>query len=98
RGLRAGREIAADVGPGAEGALASSGQHDAAAVTPAELVPHSSELPHHRPGHGVEPPLVVDRHHHDVPPVPLHADLRHRGSTTTTTLPCALRSVSSRIA
>ena len=73
-------QIAADVGAGAEGALAGAGQHDAAGVVALQLVPQPPELRHHLPRHGVQARLVVNGDDGDVPAMPGESDLHHSGS------------------
>jgi hypothetical protein len=99
RHLRPGRQIAADIGADGKGSQTGAGQDDAAAAAVAlQLVPEATEFGQHLPRHGVEVPLVVDRDDGDMPVVPGETDLHHSGSSSTTTLPCARRSVSRRIA
>ena len=71
--LGSGGEIAAQVGPGAEGAVTGAGEHDAAAARALEPVPELGQLRHHGARHGVPSRLVVDGDDHDVRPVLLGA-------------------------
>src|SRR5439155_15073527 len=100
RRLRVGGKIAAHVGARAERALARPGEDDAATGAVArEPVPERGQLRQHGARYGVASWLVVDGDDDDVRPVRLRAQLHQvPRSGTTTTLPCAARSVSRRMA
>src|SRR5947207_1524084 len=101
RDRRIGGEIAAHVGARREGAIAGAGEDDAATGAALEALPQPSELGHHRSCHRVPARLIVDRDDDDVRPVLADPERRrHRAGSSgmTTILPCALRSVRSRIA
>src|SRR5213592_1484317 len=100
RRLWVGGEIAAHVGARAERARARPGEDDAATGAVAlEPVPERGELRHHGARHGIAARLVVDGDDDDVRPVWLRAKLHQaRSSGMMTTLPCALRSLSRRMA
>src|SRR2546426_9779850 len=76
------------------------GEDDAATGAVAlEPVPERGELRHHGARHGIAARLVVDGDDDDVRPVWLRAKLHQaRSSGMMTTLPCALRSLSRRMA
>src|SRR5215813_10946352 len=98
RGFRRGAQVATDVGPRAEGARARPREDDAAAIARLQPVPELREIGEHGPRHGVEPRRIVDGDEDNVGAVPLGANLHQRSPGRTTTLPCAWRDVSRRIA
>src|SRR4051812_25630819 len=80
RDLGSCRQVAADIGTDGKGALADTGQYDAATRVTLQFVPEPAEFAQHLSRHGIEARLIVDADNGNMPAMSGETNLPDSGS------------------